>query len=71
MKTYLSTPPQTMAIATLVCCYGNPRVFSGVVKIRRGQAVSLMMASTDMASLKSIFAQYTRQVMDQPPPIIQ
>lgn len=54
--------PQTMAIATLVCCYGNPRVFSGVVKIRRGQAVSLMMASTDMASLKSIFAQYTRQV---------
>lgn len=46
--------PQVMAMATLVLCYNNLRVFSGVVKIRRGQAVALMMACTTMSDLKAI-----------------
>jgi len=51
-----------MAIATLCACYNNPAVFCGVVKIRKGQAVQLIMASTSMDSLRNILAQYTRQV---------
>lgn len=46
--------PQVMAMATLVLCYNNPRVFTGVVKIRRGQAVALMMTCTSMSDLKAI-----------------
>ena len=51
-----------MAIATLAACYNNPRVFTGVVKIRKGQAVELMMASTNMDNLKCILAQHTMEV---------
>lgn len=29
--------PQVMAISTLAMCYGNGKVFEGVVKMRRGQ----------------------------------
>ena len=46
--------PQVMAMATLVLCYNNPRVFTGVVKIRRGQAVALMMTCTTLSDLKAI-----------------
>ncbi len=46
-----------MAIGTLAACYNNPRVFTGVVKIRKGQAVEMIMGST-----KQILAQYTLQV---------
>ena len=53
---------QSMAIATLSACYNNPRVFTGVVKIRKGQAVELMMASTNMDNLKYILAQHTVEV---------
>lgn len=53
---------QTMAIATLAACYNNPRVFTGVVKIRKGQAVELMMASTNMDNLKCILAQHAHSV---------
>ena len=31
-----------MAIATLAECYRNPKVFTGVVKIRKGLAVRLL-----------------------------
>ena len=50
--------PQVMAIATLQRCYNNYGVFTGVVKIRKGTAVSLMMAATSMNSLYSIFDRY-------------
>lgn len=53
---------QTMAIATLVACYNNPRVFTGVVKIRKGQAVALMMLSTNMDQLHSSMALFAREV---------
>ena len=53
---------QTMAIATLAACYNNPRVFTGVVKIRKGQAVALMMQSTNMEQLRSIMARFAAEV---------
>ena len=54
-----------MAIATLSTCYNNPRVFTGVVKIRKGQAVALMMESTDMTRLRSIMARFTDEVREK------
>ena len=58
---YVSSP-QAMAVATLVACYNNRTVFSGVVKIRRGQAVDLMMRSTNQENLKRIIYDYIGQV---------
>lgn len=51
-----------MAIATLSTCYNNPLVFQGVVKIRKGQAVTLMMDATNMGAVQSIIAQYSQEV---------
>ncbi len=62
---YGTYPPsfvQTMAVATLATCYNNKAVFSGVVKIRKGQAVDLMMHSNNMLNLRSVFYQYIGQV---------
>lgn len=53
---------QVMAIATLSACYNNPLVFQGVVKIRKGQAVTLMMEATNMQAVKSMIAQYSQEV---------
>lgn len=53
---------QTMAIATLAACYNNPNVFTGVVKIRKGQAVALMMASTNMPNFRNIMSQFAKEV---------
>ena len=55
-------PLQTMAIATLALCYNNPNVFTGVVKIRKGQAVDLIMQSTNMKSIESIFSLFVDEV---------
>ncbi|KAK7237058.1 farnesyl-diphosphate farnesyltransferase [Aureococcus anophagefferens] len=35
--------PQVMAIATLVECFDNPKLFTGVVKIRKGMAARLIV----------------------------
>ena len=51
-----------MAIATLAMCYNNPNVFTGVVKIRKGQAVALMMESTNMTQFQAIMTQFSEQV---------
>lgn len=51
-----------MAIATLSRCYNNPMVFQGVVKIRKGQAVTLMMDATNMRAVQTIIAQYSQEV---------
>jgi hypothetical protein len=50
--------PQVMAIATLDACFNNHAVFSSVVKIRKGEAVSLMMEATNMSSLYAVFDRY-------------
>uniref|UniRef100_A0A4W6D1I2 Squalene synthase n=1 Tax=Lates calcarifer TaxID=8187 RepID=A0A4W6D1I2_LATCA len=54
--------PQVMAIATLSTCYNNPMVFQGVVKIRKGQAVTLMMEATNMRAVQNIITQYSQEV---------
>lgn len=54
--------PQVMAIATLAACYNNQQVFRGVVKIRKGQAVTLMMDATNIQAVKAIMYQYTEEV---------
>lgn len=51
-----------MAIATLSTCFNNPMVFQGVVKIRKGQAVTLMMDATNMRAVQTIIAQYSQEV---------
>jgi len=50
--------PQVMAIATLERCYNNPAVFSSEVKIRKGEAVQLMIGSTDYISVCNYFQYY-------------
>ena len=62
INSIISSRLQTMAVATLAACYNNPRVFTGVVKIRKGQAVALMMQSTNMKQLRTIMAQFAREV---------
>ncbi|XP_074802873.1 squalene synthase isoform X2 [Natator depressus] len=54
--------PQVMAIATLAACYNNKQVFRGVVKIRKGQAVTLMMDATNIQAVKSIMYQYVEEI---------
>lgn len=39
-------------------------VFQGVVKIRKGQAVTLMMEATNMRAVQTIIAQYSQEVSD-------
>jgi farnesyl-diphosphate farnesyltransferase len=54
--------PQVMAIGTLARCYNNHDVFTGVVKIRRGEAVRMMMEATNMDALKKIMYQSTCEI---------
>lgn len=54
-----------MAIATLAACYNNPNVFTGVVKIRKGQAVTLMMESNNMFNFRNIMSQFAKEVSSQ------
>lgn len=51
-----------MAIATLAACYNNQQIFKGVVKIRKGQAVTLMMDATNIQAVKTIMYQYMEEV---------
>ncbi|XP_036405625.1 squalene synthase isoform X2 [Megalops cyprinoides] len=57
--------PQVMAIATLSACYNNPQVFQGVVKIRKGQAVTLMMQATNMGAVRAIISQYSQEILQK------
>ncbi|XP_060105847.1 squalene synthase isoform X2 [Heteronotia binoei] len=59
--------PQVMAIATLAACYNNKQVFRGVVKIRKGQAVTLMMDATNMEAVKAIMYQYVEEIYQKIP----
>ncbi|KAM8953277.1 squalene synthase-like [Pelodytes ibericus] len=59
--------PQVMAIATLASCYNNQQVFKGVVKIRKGQAVTLMMDATNIQAVKAIMYQYVEEIHQKIP----
>lgn len=53
--------PQSMAIATLALCFRNPDIFKRNVKITKGQACQLMVASTQNLQLVcEVFRKYTR-----------
>ena len=54
-----------MAIATLAECYRNPKVFTGVVKIRKGLAVRLLRdcaAGQDIRKYRWWFAHFAAQM---------
>merc|ERR1719487_140955 len=54
--------PQVMAIATLERCFMNYNVFQRNVKIRKGEAVSLIMASTNPRDVAYKFRDYARKI---------
>ena len=54
--------PQVMAIATLERLTNNAEVFTGVLKIRKGQALLLMTQAGDMQSVYAIFLRYSRLI---------
>ncbi|XP_077188644.1 squalene synthase-like isoform X2 [Paroedura picta] len=60
-------PREVMAIATLAACYNNKQVFRGVVKIRKGQAVTLMMDATNIDAVKAIVYQYVEEIYQKIP----
>jgi farnesyl-diphosphate farnesyltransferase len=56
--------PQVMAIATLAEVFNNYAVFQGVVKIRKGTAVSLIQRASDLHAVRLIFAEYLQVIAE-------
>ncbi|CAG7852928.1 Probable squalene synthase Short=SQS; Short=SS; AltName: Full=FPP:FPP farnesyltransferase; AltName: Full=Farnesyl-diphosphate farnesyltransferase [Serendipita indica DSM 11827] len=54
--------PAVMAIATLELCFMNPAVFQRNVKIRKGEAVRLIMTSTNPMAVSYAFRDYARKI---------
>ncbi|KAI8872052.1 farnesyl-diphosphate farnesyltransferase 1 [Ramicandelaber brevisporus] len=54
--------PQLMAIATLTLVFNNYKVFEKNVKIRKGEAVSLIMRSTNVEEAKKVFIEYLDKI---------
>ena len=57
-----SAIPQVMAIATIEACFDNPRVFTGVVKIRKGLAARLILDSNSMEGVHYWFHHFATQL---------
>ncbi|CAH1247876.1 FDFT1 [Branchiostoma lanceolatum] len=57
--------PQVMAIATLARCYNNPKVFQGVVKIRKGEAVKMMINATNMENFRGIMRPFCEEIFSK------
>ena len=47
-----------MAISTLALCYNNYQVFEKEVKIRKGEAVALILASNNLSEVLRLFEYY-------------
>lgn len=63
--------PAVMAMATLEFCFMNPLIFQQNVKIRKGQAVQIVMRSTNPRDVAYMFRDYARAIhakvpMDEP-----
>ncbi|KAL0033731.1 hypothetical protein WJX77_002894 [Trebouxia sp. C0004] len=54
--------PQIMAVGTLALCYNNPKVFTGVVKMRRGQVASFLLQVQTMKDVYLIFHQFATTI---------
>mmetsp|Transcript_11570 Transcript_11570/g.24993 ORF Transcript_11570/g.24993 Transcript_11570/m.24993 type:complete len:522 (-) Transcript_11570:2138-3703(-) len=52
--------PQVMALGTLAECFNNPRVFEGVVKLRRGLTAKLAMRTKTMPALFKLYLDFAR-----------
>jgi len=50
--------PQVMAIATLYECYNNPKMFDGVLKIKKGLACRIMLETKTIDSVYKFFDEY-------------
>ncbi|KAJ1658587.1 bifunctional farnesyl-diphosphate farnesyltransferase/squalene synthase [Dispira simplex] len=53
--------PQVMAIATITTVFANYKVFQQNVKIRKGEAVKLIMRANNVNAVRGIFIEYLRQ----------
>lgn len=63
--------PAVMAMATLDVCFMNPKIFTGNVKIRKGQALQIIMRSSNPRDVAYMFRDYARSIhrkvpMDDP-----
>ncbi|KAF8321083.1 squalene synthase [Cantharellus anzutake] len=54
--------PASMAMATLALCFMNPTVFDRNIKIRKAQAVNLIMKSTNPRDVAYMFRDYAREL---------
>jgi len=52
--------PQVMAIATLAVVFNNPKVFTGVVKVRKGLAARLILYDLSLEDTLKYFRKYSR-----------
>ena len=59
--------PQVMAIATLDKLTNNQDVFTGVVKIRKAQALRLMQEAGTMNNVASVFLKHVRSIASKIP----
>lgn len=57
--------PQIMAIGTLAACFNNHNVFTGVVKMRRGETAKIWWHLDDFADACALFRVYARQISAQ------
>ena len=55
--------PQVMAIATLDKCYANPKVFTGVVKIRKGTSCKLLLRTNSLDEVHETFYVFAKSIM--------
>ena len=54
--------PQVMAIGTLEACYNNHGVFTGVVKMRRGETAKIMWLMRDYTDACVLFMHYAKLI---------
>jgi farnesyl-diphosphate farnesyltransferase len=54
--------PQIMAIATLALCYNNHAIFTGVVKMRRGEVAKLIFHLRDFGDVCYLFRKYASEI---------
>ena len=59
--------PQVMAIATLEACFNNPKVFTGVVKIRKGLTARLLLDSASLDGVHFWFHALAKRVIERCP----
>ena len=58
-----------MAIATLDKVYNNPNVFTGVVKVRKGLAVKMIMTCGSLPGIKAWFYEFAVEIKRRVPPM--